>query len=91
MTINYAGVNHAVLVTNDMDATVRFYRDVLQMPLVVTMGNRKAEFPHRHYFFSIGRGMPTSRRRSRGSQPRATSNERVATVTGCSVTCRCGK
>jgi catechol 2,3-dioxygenase-like lactoylglutathione lyase family enzyme len=54
--VNYAGAHHLVLVTDDMDATVRFYRDVLQMPLVCTMGNRKADFPHRHYFFSIGRG-----------------------------------
>jgi catechol 2,3-dioxygenase-like lactoylglutathione lyase family enzyme len=53
---SYAGAHHVVLVTADMDATVRFYRDVLGMPLVGTMGNRKAEFPHRHYFFSIGRG-----------------------------------
>jgi catechol 2,3-dioxygenase-like lactoylglutathione lyase family enzyme len=53
--INYAGAHHLVLVTNDMDATVRFYRDVLQMPLVGTMGNNE-KLPHRHYFFSIGRG-----------------------------------
>jgi len=53
--VNYAGAHHLVLVTNDMDTTVRFYRDVLQMPLVGTMGNN-AELPHRHYFFSIGRG-----------------------------------
>jgi len=55
-TVNYAGVNHLVLVTNDMDTTVRFYRDVLGMPVLLTMGNRKQDFPHRHYFFSIGRG-----------------------------------
>ncbi|HEX3610223.1 MAG TPA: VOC family protein [Sporichthyaceae bacterium] len=55
-SVNYVGVNHLVLVTKDMDATVRFYRDVLGMPLVATMGNRKAEFPYRHYFLSIGRG-----------------------------------
>lgn len=54
--IDYAGLHHLVLVTNDMDATVRFYRDVLGMPLIYTVGNRKDDFPHRHYFFSIGRG-----------------------------------
>ncbi|HZE65350.1 MAG TPA: VOC family protein [Sporichthyaceae bacterium] len=54
-TINYAGANHIVFVTNDMDATVRFYRDVLDMPLVGTMGNND-KLPHRHYFLSIGRG-----------------------------------
>lgn len=53
--VNYAGANHIVLVTNDMDATVRFYRDVLDMPLVGTMGNND-KLPHRHYFLSIGRG-----------------------------------
>ena len=55
-TINFAGLNHLALVTNDMDATVRFYRDVLDMPLVGTTGNRDENYPHRHYFLSIGRG-----------------------------------
>ena len=53
--VKYAGANHIVLVTNDMDATVRFYRDVLDMPLVGTMGNNE-KYAHRHYFLSIGRG-----------------------------------
>ncbi|HEY2831480.1 MAG TPA: VOC family protein [Sporichthyaceae bacterium] len=53
--INYAGANHIVLVTNDMDATVRFYRDVLGMPVVATLGNNE-HLPYRHYFLSIGRG-----------------------------------
>lgn len=54
--VHYAGLNHLALVTNDMDATVRFYRDVLGMPLVGTTGNRDENYPHRHYFLSIGRG-----------------------------------
>ncbi|MGH3517313.1 MAG: VOC family protein [Haloechinothrix sp.] len=54
--INYAGLNHLALVTNDMDKTVRFYRDVLGMPLVGTTGNRDENYPHRHYFLSLGRG-----------------------------------
>lgn len=54
--INYAGLNHLALVTNDMDKTVRFYRDVLGMPLVGTTGNRDEGYPYRHYFLSIGRG-----------------------------------
>jgi catechol 2,3-dioxygenase-like lactoylglutathione lyase family enzyme len=54
--INYAGLNHLALVTNDMDKTVRFYRDVLGMPLVGTTGNRDENYPHRHYFLSIGSG-----------------------------------
>ena len=55
-TVNYAGLNHLALVTNDMDTTVRFYRDVLGMPLVGTTGNRDENYPHRHYFLSLGRG-----------------------------------
>ncbi|MBW0089079.1 VOC family protein [Pseudonocardia sp. KRD-184] len=54
--INFAGLNHLALVTDDMDKTVRFYRDVLGMPLVGTTGNRDENYPHRHYFLSIGRG-----------------------------------
>ncbi|MEX2291160.1 MAG: VOC family protein [Mycobacteriales bacterium] len=52
----YQGVNHLALVTNDMDATVRFYRDVLGMRLVGTTGDPKADYPYRHYFFSLGPG-----------------------------------
>ncbi|HUR73040.1 MAG TPA: VOC family protein [Sporichthya sp.] len=50
-TVTYLGLSHLALVTNDMDATVRFYRDVLEMPLVGTLST-----PARHYFFSIGPG-----------------------------------
>jgi len=46
----WAGVNHLALVTNDMDATVRFYHGILQMPLVATI----SAGPMRHYFFRIG-------------------------------------
>lgn len=49
--MTYLGLSHLALVTNDMDATVRFYRDVLEMPLVGTVST-----PARHYFFSIGPG-----------------------------------
>ena len=49
--MTYLGLSHLALVTNDMDATVRFYRDVLEMPLVATLS-----IPDRHYFFSIGPG-----------------------------------
>jgi catechol 2,3-dioxygenase-like lactoylglutathione lyase family enzyme len=44
------GINHLALVTNDMDATVRFYHGVLGAPLVATIGT--PDF--RHYFFRIG-------------------------------------
>lgn len=51
----YRGVNHLALVTNDMEKTVRFYRDVLGMRLVGTTGNREEGYP-RHYFLSLGPG-----------------------------------
>lgn len=50
----FSGINHLVMVTGDMDQTVRFYRDVLGMPLVATIGNRPDDYPFRHYFFRIG-------------------------------------
>ena len=51
-TVTWRGVNHLALVTNDMDATVRFYHGVLDARLVATIGT-----PHfRHYFFEIGQG-----------------------------------
>ncbi len=46
------GVNHVALVCSDMAQTVRFYRDVLGMPLVKTI-----ELPNgtgQHFFFDIG-------------------------------------
>lgn len=48
------GVNHLALVCKDMAATVRFYRDVLGMPLVKTL-----DLPRdmgQHFFFDIGNG-----------------------------------
>jgi catechol 2,3-dioxygenase-like lactoylglutathione lyase family enzyme len=45
------GVNHVALVSSDMARTVRFYRDVLGMPLVKTI-----DLPGggQHFFFDIG-------------------------------------
>jgi catechol 2,3-dioxygenase-like lactoylglutathione lyase family enzyme len=48
----WRGINHLALVTNDMDATVRFYHGVLGMRLVTTL---KAG-PMRHYFFETAPG-----------------------------------
>jgi catechol 2,3-dioxygenase-like lactoylglutathione lyase family enzyme len=48
------GVNHLALVCKDMAATVRFYRDVLGMPLTKTI-----DLPGgmgQHFFFDIGNG-----------------------------------
>lgn len=46
----WRGVNHLALITNDMDATVRFYDGVLGMRLVAHLGNES----FRHYFFECG-------------------------------------
>jgi catechol 2,3-dioxygenase-like lactoylglutathione lyase family enzyme len=48
------GVNHIALVTSDMARTVRFYRDVLGMPLVKTL-NLPGGIGQ-HFFFDIGNG-----------------------------------
>ncbi|MDJ0769586.1 MAG: VOC family protein [Ilumatobacter sp.] len=52
-TPSWQGLNHLALITNDMDATVRFWHGVLGAPLVATIGTDT----FRHYFFSFG---PTS-------------------------------
>lgn len=54
--MKFRAINHMALVTNDMENTVRFYRDVLGMPLVATLGNRPDGYPTRHYFFEMGPG-----------------------------------
>jgi catechol 2,3-dioxygenase-like lactoylglutathione lyase family enzyme len=47
--ITYTGINHLALVTSDMDATIRFYRDLLGMRLLAGLGSKG----YRHYFFEI--------------------------------------
>ena len=47
---HWRGINHLALVTDDMDATVRFYHGVLGARLVATIGNPQ----FRHYFFEFG-------------------------------------
>lgn len=47
--INYTGINHLALATGDMDATIRFWRDLLGMRLVAGLGRPG----YRHYFFDI--------------------------------------
>ena len=51
--VQYHGIHHLAMATNDMDKTVRFYRDVLGMPLIATTGDR-ARGRSRHYFFQLG-------------------------------------
>ncbi len=55
--MNYRGIADVALVTNDMEKTVRFYRDVLGMSVVVTgtyAGDINGQRILRHYFFSLG-------------------------------------
>jgi catechol 2,3-dioxygenase-like lactoylglutathione lyase family enzyme len=48
----WRGINHLALITDDMDATVRFYHGVLGARLVADLGNEH----FRHYFFEFGPG-----------------------------------
>jgi catechol 2,3-dioxygenase-like lactoylglutathione lyase family enzyme len=45
----YTGINHLAMATGDMDATIRFWRDLLGMRLVAGLGRPG----YRHYFFEI--------------------------------------
>ena len=47
--VRYTGINHLAMATGDMDATIRFWRDLLGMRLVVGLGRPG----YRHYFFEI--------------------------------------
>ena len=47
--VRFNGVNHLAFATGDMDKTVRFWRDLLGMRLVATIG----EPGFRHYFFEL--------------------------------------
>ena len=48
------GINHLAMVTNDMEKTVRFYRDIMGFPLVAAIGNNPNGLKARHYFFETG-------------------------------------
>ena len=47
--IRYTGINHLAMVTHDMTATIRFWRDMLGMRLVAGLGRPG----YRQYFFEI--------------------------------------
>ena len=47
--VRYTGINHLALATKDMDTTVRFWRDLLEMPLIAGLGHEG----YRQYFFEI--------------------------------------
>ncbi len=44
------GINHLAFITDDMEKTIRFYRDLLGMELVAGIGHDG----YRHYFFRAG-------------------------------------
>ncbi|WP_415520310.1 MAG: VOC family protein [Desulfovibrio aminophilus] len=46
---SFTGINHLAMATGDMDATIRFWRDLLGMRLVAGLGHPG----YRHYFFEI--------------------------------------
>jgi catechol 2,3-dioxygenase-like lactoylglutathione lyase family enzyme len=50
--VRWRGVHHLALVTDDMDATVRFWHGVLGARLVHTLGTPS----FRHYFFEVAPG-----------------------------------
>ena len=43
------GINHLAFITNDMTKTIRFYRDLLHLPLTTGIGHDG----YRHYFFQF--------------------------------------
>ena len=45
----YRGINHLAFATGNMDKTIRFWRDLLEMPLVIGLGQPG----FRQYFFSL--------------------------------------
>lgn len=47
--MKFKGINHLAMVTGDMEATIRFWRDLLGMRLISGFG----EGGFRHYFFEI--------------------------------------
>ncbi len=47
----FAALHHVALVTNDMEATVKFYRDILGSE--IAMAHRQGEHNVRHYFITV--------------------------------------
>ena len=49
--MNLTGVNHLAFITNDLEKTIRFWRDLLGLPLQAGIGHEG----YRHYFFKLGK------------------------------------
>jgi catechol 2,3-dioxygenase-like lactoylglutathione lyase family enzyme len=64
MPVQWAGLNHLALITNDLDRTTRFWHGVLGAPLVATLGTEA----FRHYFFDVGPGATVAFFEYRGHQ-----------------------
>jgi len=47
--VPFTGVNHLAFITRDLPATIRFYRDLLGLPLIASMGDASTK----HYFFRL--------------------------------------
>ena len=47
--VKFNGINHLAMVTGDMDATIRYWRDLLEFRLIAGLGAPG----YRHYFFEI--------------------------------------
>src|SRR5215467_9317775 len=62
--VQWAGLNHLALITNDMERTTRFWHGVLGAPLVATIGTEA----FRHYFFDVGHGATVAFFEYRGHQ-----------------------
>jgi len=47
--MRFNGINHLAMATSDIDSTIRFWRDLLGMRMILGMGRPG----YRHYFFEI--------------------------------------
>ena len=47
--IKYNSVNHLAMAIGNMDATIRYWRDLLGMRLIAGLGSAD----YRHYFFEV--------------------------------------
>ncbi len=49
------GLHHTALISSDVERTIRFYQDVLELPLTELIENR--DYPgSSHFFFDLGNG-----------------------------------
>jgi catechol 2,3-dioxygenase-like lactoylglutathione lyase family enzyme len=62
--VQWAGLNHLALITDDMDSTTRFWHGVLGATLVATIGTEQ----FRHYFFDVGHAATVAFFEYRGHQ-----------------------